>query len=265
MTEPTDKPMKAHCPSCDRDTNCHVHGAVDQPWNQDDGEHSMNGQVDHKLLQCLGCDTVFYHRSSWDSEDWDHDYDPRTRETVTYYPTRTETYPKPEPSLDRADWTTNLHKIDWPLHNIMGEMYKAADGNSYILASVGLRTALDRAMEILGIDPGHYLVDKLARLKERGFIRPSEHDTLSVVAEAGNAAAHQAWSPDRDEFAHLLVVLEQFIHRNIVVGQKALAVKNNIPAKQPRPKKPKQDVIAAPATSAGLISPPLLTAAEKQF
>lgn len=265
MTEHSDKRMKAHCPTCDRETNSHIHGAFDQPWDHTDGENSTNGQVDHKLLQCLGCDTVFYYRSSWDSEDWDHDYDPRTRETVTYYPSRIETYPKPDPSNEGAKWANDLHKIDWPLNNIMGEMYKAAEGGSYILASVGLRTALDRAMEILGIDPGHYLVEKLASLKERGFIGPSEHETLSVVAEAGNAAAHQAWSPGREEFAQLLVVLEQFIYRNVVIGQKALAVKNNIPAKQPRPKKEKAPVIAGSLPRAGLIAPSVLSAEARQF
>lgn len=239
MTDEAAQDIKAHCPDCNRETNCQIHGAVDRPWTHDDGEHHVNGQIDHKLLECRGCNAVFYHRSSWDSEDWDNDYDPRTQQDIVFYPRRVEPYPA-QPTTDRRpDWTTNLHKTDFPLSDIMGEMYRAADNQSYILASVGLRTALDRAMEILGIDPGHHLTDKLKSLKDKGFIGPSEHDTLTVVAEAGNAAAHQAWSPGRGEFAHLLVVLEQFIHRNIIVGQKALDVKNNIPAKQTRPKKAK--------------------------
>ncbi|MEG3170559.1 DUF4145 domain-containing protein [Sphingomonas sp. LB3N6] len=239
MTDALAEKMKAPCPTCRGETNCVIHGSLDQPWEQNDGEHSLYGQADHKLLECCGCNTAFYYRSSWDSEDVDEIYNPRTGEPSIYHPRRIETYPEPMVRDEREAWVVSLYKIDLPLNTIMNEMYKAAANGSFILASVGLRTALDRAMEILGIDPGHNLTDKLKSLKERGFIGPSEHDILSVVAEAGNAAAHQAWSPDRDEFAHLRVVLEQFVHRNVVVGQKALAVKNNIPAKQTRPRKPK--------------------------
>jgi len=247
MNDTPSKRIKAPCPTCNGDTNCVVHGEVDQPWEQEFGENSVSGQSDHKLLECCGCNAVFYYRSSWDTEDWDERYNSKSGQSEIYHPVRVETYPTPMRKNEREKWITALHKIDWPLNNIMDEMYKAADNGSFILASVGLRTALDRSMEILGIDPGHFLTDKLKSLKEHGFIGPSEHETLSVVAEAGNAAAHQAWSPDRGEFAHLLVVLEQFIHRNVVVGQKALSVKNNIPAKQTRPKKPKANVAPAPA------------------
>lgn len=240
MPEETPKNIKAHCPDCNRETNCYIHGAVDQPWDQDDGEHHMNGQVDHKLLECQGGNTVFYHRSSWDTEDWDSAFDPRTREEVIFHPSRIETYPTPSRDDGRPKWKESLYKIDFPLNNIMNEMYVAADNGSLILASVGLRTALDRAMEILEVDSGDYLADKLKSLKDRGLIGPSEHEVLSVVAEAGNAAAHRAWSPGGSEFAELLVVLEQFIQRNVIVGQRALDIKNNIPAKQQRTKKVKQ-------------------------
>jgi hypothetical protein len=186
----------------------------------------------------LGCDKVFYQVSAWDSEHEDHDYD-RDGQLVSYYPSRLTVYPEPEREKRRPDWTIKLHKIDEPLARIIAETYEAAELRSYILASVGLRTALDRAMEILGIDPGHTLEQKLLSLRDGGFVGATEHEILTVVTDAGNAAAHRAWAPDREKFEHLLVALEQFVHRTVVIGQTALTVKHAIPAKQPRPKRVK--------------------------
>jgi len=239
MTDAILQRMKAHCPSCNKETNCDVAGAVDQPWEVADEENSSNGRIDHKLLQCLGCETVFYHRSSWDSEDWDFHYDRRKEEEVMIYPTRTETYPVPQVRGQGAKWFEELWWIDQPLYTILREVNQAAESNSFFLAAVGLRTALDRTMELLDVDPGHYLADKLKTVKDRGIIGQVEHDALSVVAEAGNAAAHQGWSPSKNEFSPLRVALDQFVERTVVYGNKAMAVKGNIPPKHKRPRKAK--------------------------
>ena len=86
-----------------------------------------------------------------------------------------------------------MARIDGQLHGILSEMYTAYDNRSYILTAVGLRTALDRGTEVLGIDPAITFAEKLDALKDGGWIGDTERDILEVVTDAGNAAAHRGW------------------------------------------------------------------------
>jgi hypothetical protein len=81
------------------------------------------------------------------------------------------------------------------------------------------------------------MAEKVTALHKGGWIGESEAQTLGVVAEAGNAAAHRAFSPDTDDFQHLLETLEQFLSRAILSGKRALEVAPKIPAKQARSRK----------------------------
>jgi hypothetical protein len=64
--DPADKApnptKKAHCPTCDGERTCEIHGTVYKTWDWEDKYqgYSMNGGVDHSLLECRGCETVFY-------------------------------------------------------------------------------------------------------------------------------------------------------------------------------------------------------------
>lgn len=42
MTETTaPKTMKAHCPRCDGERNCEVHGELDVSWHEDVGRNAV--------------------------------------------------------------------------------------------------------------------------------------------------------------------------------------------------------------------------------
>jgi hypothetical protein len=195
----------------------------------------MHGQQDHRLLQCRGCEQVFYHLSSWDSEDVDYDYDEKGETVVVTNVTKT-TYPAPQAKSVRPDWIWDLAKLDRQMATIVDEMYRGYEADLLILASVGLRTALDRAMEYLKIDPGLTLEQKLATLLREGFVDDTEAAVLGVVANAGNAAAHRGWAPDPQEFKPLLTALEQFVHRAIISGKGPLEIGAKIPPRAPRTK-----------------------------
>jgi len=229
--------FRAHCPRCDGERKCIIHGEFDQPWSVDDGRNHMEGQIDHKLVQCAGCETVFYYRSSWDDQDWDGNYHPVTGETIITYPRTVETYPIPEKKSQKPDWVWGIAQKDPQLFIILQEVYQAYEARSFILAAVGLRTAFDLTTTYLKIDPGHTLEQKVKELRENGFIGETEAMTLQTVTEAGNAAAHRGWSPDQETFQILLTTLEHFVHRVVVSGKAALSLNANIPARQPKPKK----------------------------
>ncbi len=196
----------------------------------------MSGGIDHSLLQCLGCETVFYLHNSWNDEDFDYWVDADGTERREANRTKT-TYPKPVGQ--RPQWLEALGKKDHDLKNILDQVYTAADAECLILASIGIRTAVDRATEVLGIDPTEPFVKKLSELKSGGWIGDTEHDVLSVVTDAGSAAAHRGWEPDDHEFAKLMMAVEMFIPRAILFGKDVLDVKKAIPPKKNRIKNKK--------------------------
>ncbi|WHS62263.1 DUF4145 domain-containing protein [Pseudomonas sp. G2-4] len=233
------KTFKAHCPRCDGERTCFIHGEHEEPWSWHDGYNSQHGQNDYKIAECCGCEVVFFHKSGWDSEDWDISYDPVTREEIITNPVTVITFPAPEKKSEKPDWVWAIAKIDPQLFHILEEMYQAYEHGALILAAVGLRTAFDRTTTVLKIDPELTLKQKVALLLDEGYIGETESKTLEVVTDAGSAAAHRAWSPTLDGFQILLTTLEQFIRRTVVSGKSALEIANTIPKRPPKIPKPK--------------------------
>ena len=93
---------------------------------------------------------------------------------------------------------------------------------------------MDSCVASVKIDPAKSFQAKLKELKEQGFIGETEHSILTVLTDAGSAAAHRGWSPNEEQTTHLLDVLENFVHRLLVNGQKALEMKGGIPEPQTR-------------------------------
>jgi hypothetical protein len=57
---------------------------------------------------------------------------------------------------------------------------------------------------------------------------------LSVLADAGSAAAHRGWKPTEDDIDHLIDTLENFLHRVFVLKHNVREVKKNIPPRAGR-------------------------------
>ena len=204
-------------------------------WNWEDersGDY-IHGAVTHSLLECLGCETVFYETASWNSEDVDLWTDPHTGETKGRNAIEKATYPRPE-THTKPEWFSKLEARDPQLSRILTQMYDAYDGDGFILTAIGLRTALDRSTELLGIDPAISFEEKLSALLDEGWVGESEQEVLKVVTHAGNAAAHRGWEPSKEEIGSLLRTLESFLHRAFIVGNDALDVRDSIPPKPRR-------------------------------
>lgn len=224
------KPTRSRCPTCRREQNCDLIGQTYKPWSYRDNQgNGCDGGITHSLLECRGCNTVFYEKSSWNDNDLDHWYDDEGRIQTEAVQTK-ETFPRP-PSRPMPEWFERLEFEDGQFGKILAEAYKAFDENCLILTSIGLRTALDRGTEKLGIDTALPFYEKLKSLRDGGWIGDTEHDLLDVLTNAGNAAAHRGWSPTDEEVGHLLDVLENFIQRTFINGKRALALRENIPAK----------------------------------
>ncbi|EOZ1526087.1 DUF4145 domain-containing protein [Enterobacter hormaechei] len=214
--------FQAPCPSCHRECNTNIIGRKEQTWEQDFDGNRVYGEVNHFLLECCGCNTIFYLRKSSDSESYTHDK--KEYEIVTF--------PAPDSQKVKPEWLHQVYMKDKRLHRILCEVYEAYERESYILASIGLRTAFDCASEALAIDPSLPMAKKVDIVFDKGLIGTSERQHLMFVIAAGNAAAHRGWDPCEDEFKPLLKVLENFILRTVLNTDDLQYLALTIPKKQ---------------------------------
>ncbi|MBJ7408876.1 MAG: DUF4145 domain-containing protein [Phenylobacterium sp.] len=227
--------FKGMCPTCDGVRSCDLEGHVHVDWTWDEVPmHVVSGTVDHYLLKCRGCETVFYQRDS--SDDSDPAFGYRGMDLpVAPPPVHTITYPRPD-SRTSPTWLEGIWNVDPQLGDILRQMYGAHDAEFYILAAIGARTAFDRATEGLKIDPALPFEKKLDALLDGGWIGETERETLDIVTDAGSAAAHRGWSPTPYQLNALFATLELFLRKVFVNNEGTLAVKGAIPARPPKKK-----------------------------
>lgn len=107
------------------------------------------------------------------------------------------------------------------------------------MAAIGVRTAFDRATELLGIDPATSFERKLDRLSALGMLGANDRATLAALVDAGSAAAHRGWKPTHEALSTMLHILEGFVHKEFVLKRGVGDLVSSIPPK-PKRRKVKQ-------------------------
>jgi hypothetical protein len=230
--------LRGHCPDCDADRNAEV--LAEDVLEATDEPSGIWYRSTYSILRCLGCDRRYIRLLELCSEDWDEDFDPDTGETsltlnerVTYWPS----VPITRATRPRPDWLwSDLQEpelslgSEYPeLANLLGEVYRALDNKLHILATIGVRTVFDCASQLLGADPNQSFQEKLKELAAGNKIGGEDKELLSVLADAGGAAAHRGWKPTEDAIDHLMGALENFLERAFVLKHNVRRVKKSIP------------------------------------
>ncbi|MGY4456132.1 hypothetical protein [Bradyrhizobium sp. LB13.1] len=156
--------IKGFCPTCLREQNATILARHrNREFSPDDD--SIFVQNDHYILKCGGCDTIFHRHDSAFSEDTDDHGIPKA--DVQYWPS--------ESKRERPDWLgVDFIAADHILYKLTIGIYTALDHDLTVLAAIGMRTAFDRASELLGIDPGKPFTKKLDEMVAIGKIGASE-------------------------------------------------------------------------------------------
>jgi len=225
------KSVRGHCPSCGPERHAAVQASHQEKWHDD--ESSLWGHDTYSILKCGGCHMIYVRHDSVFSEDVDY------RRAADggweqYVAPNTSYWPAPA-RRKRPDWLEALD--DETLKAVLGEVYGALDADHRILAAIGARTSLDRAMTLLGAAADNF-PSKLKELQTKGFVSSRETDDLMVLTDAGNASAHRAWHPTAKNIDTIMSGMESFLHRTLVLGKEISAVKKDIP---PRPAKPPKE------------------------
>jgi hypothetical protein len=120
------------------------------------------------------------------------------------------------------------------LSSIVEEIYVALNNGLRVLTAIGIRTAIDRASEMLGVDQAENFGEKLTQLFALGKIGAGEMATLETLVDAGGAAAHRGWEPSLAELDTMMSMMESFLHRSFFLGKAAEKLRAAIPARPRR-------------------------------
>lgn len=143
--------------------------------------NSVHGGTDFSLFRCGACDAVCFEKSSWFSEDWDHDHEGNmvlNRTEVQY----------PPPSSAEFAFATDYTPSE--LNHLIDEMVYALAGSKLRLATVALRMVV----EFIVTDKkcsGHTLQKKIDDLRKKDHVDTPQLELLHKIREKGNAGAHE--------------------------------------------------------------------------
>ena len=141
---------------------------------------------------------------------------------VTYWP--------PPTQRKKPDWAENLG--DNVIRGVIEEVYQALNSGMIILASIGTRTLLDRAMFLRVGDPKGGFGRKLDLMVEKGHIGKDERDILEAITDAGSAAAHRGFVPNTKTLNTIIDTAENFLHREFVLKTAAGEVRTATPSRK---------------------------------
>lgn len=224
---------RGHCPRCGPDRFADIVAHHCERFQHDD--HPIWSQVDWRILKCRGCERVYAQTDEMFSEDYTVVELPNG-ETIEDYDHKIAHWPAPNRRTP-PEWSLEVELLDNALGSLLDDVFGCLNAALQVPAAVAMRTAFDRAAELLGIDPAVSFEEKLKEMQHRGHIGRGEQETIAVLTDAGGAAAHRGWRPKPQELDTLISILENFLHRTFVLGEAARQLRASVPARQKR--KPK--------------------------
>ena len=216
-----DKPAetKANCNTCGGNRSAFIRAqhSVREDFETSDPEYPVWYETTIAILECAGCHDLSTRRSGWLSE-----YDPEFESPDISY------WPPPQRSL--PPWHSDLG--DDNLRTAMKEVYVAVSQEMVILASIGVRTLLDRAFYLL-LNEEDYgpFARKLEEMVKKNRLLEDQKEIFQSIADVGNAATHRAYVPPQATLVEILTAVESFLYQKFVLPEKARRIKKETPDK----------------------------------
>jgi hypothetical protein len=221
--------VTADCPNCGNGKKADLIGQSSHTTTDDSDGTWL--EVAMRLLRCRGCETLFAYRGTTFSEHTDYVENPYTGQMELRYLTDEAYWPK-NPKRNRPPWIDEIHKTDVDLDILLDEVYTARNEDMLTLCAIGIRTVFDKASELLGIDTELGFKKKLDALVQKQKISKDEMESLTILVDAGNAAAHRGWRPNQRLIDTMMLVLESFLHRCFIVADSATKLKTAVPVRK---------------------------------
>ena len=202
------KPVEANCNNCGGERNAFVRAS-----------HSTGGDNDYvvwsttmEILECCGCNDLSIRRMAWsDSDDAE----------ITYWPPKQSRKP---------EWHADL--TDDNLRQAMQEVYLASNQGLVVLASIGVRTLLDRSFFLLLKKDRGSFANKLKVMVKEGFLLENEKKIFQSIVDVGSAAAHRAHLPTQETLTKILTAAESFLYQKFILPGDAKAMEKDTPSRK---------------------------------
>ena len=165
------------------------------------------------ILECCGCSELSMRSTELFSESDDRD--------IKYWPPKQSRQP---------DWHGRL--LDDNLRKAMREVYVALNQGLVMLASIGVRTLLDRSFFLLLKEDHGAFANKLKVMVEKGFLLENEKKIFQSIADVGNAAAHRAHLPTQETLTKILTAAESFLYQKFILPGDAKAMEKDTPSRK---------------------------------
>jgi hypothetical protein len=222
--------VRGQCPNCNANRKAEI---VAEDIVEEDG--IVYGKSTYSILRCLGCDARYFRLAEVCSEDASPEIDDETGEVTWEMDERVTYWPSMSKIWSRPSWLWLEFEFQYTdLAELLNELYSSLDHKLYTLATIGIRTVFDCASEILGVDSSQSFSEKLKELVAGNKIGGEEKEILSILADAGSAAAHRGWKPTEVEITDLMQALENFLQRSFVLKHKLRQIGKSIPHRNPK-------------------------------
>lgn len=128
-------------------------------------------------------------------------------------------------SSEKPKW---LDELDDHKKHLIGEIDTALKSGLMALPTMGLRTLIDLVIvEHVG-DKGTFK-DKLAAFEKEGLVSPQQREQIETVLEAGNAASHRAYFPNKNDLQTCVDVIKHMMHGVYALHHRTKQLSNNTP------------------------------------
>ncbi len=116
--------------------------------------------------------------------------------------------------------------------SLLKEVYVAESQGLMTLAAMGVRGVIDAVCwDVLGGDYGNFPT-KLKKLLDERHLSPAQHEALTAVVAAGNAASHQGYTPDLESLQTMIQALQHMLESIYVLEISAQSLRDKTPERR---------------------------------
>jgi hypothetical protein len=178
----------------------------------------------HRLVQCMGCDSIKYaiSKSDWMGDD----VGPGVETDLKVYPDAPGPTQQRLPTINEGEATDDEGKllIPAPVWKMYKETLDALNANIRTLAGGGLRATVEAICLDNQIKEGG-LQSKIDELAKRSLLTIAQAELLHEERYLGNAALHELTTPSAQDIEDGLRIVEGLINTIYILPSKAKRLK----------------------------------------
>jgi transcription elongation factor Elf1 len=208
IEEVTKRNVYLTCPTCGKEgQSIEILSSIKKEGQEDCGNGNfVDWGERYQVVKCNGCETVFFRRTQWNSEDVDYYYGANGETVMTYNVTETLF---PEAKVERR-LIRDFYLLPERLQNIYNETALAINSNQPIHTGVGIRAILETICKDKQAE-GNNLDSKINSLLEMGVLSKNGAGLLHKLRILGNASAHEVKPHSNLQLELALEVLDNLL------------------------------------------------------